>query len=48
MIYANDVEKVCAEAQSIATAMLNTQVFIPHIVAAALKFGYVADAVENI
>lgn len=47
MIYANDVEKVCAEAQSIATAMLNTQVFIPHIVAAALKFGYVADAVEK-
>lgn len=47
MMYSNNVEKISAEAVNIATGMLNTQVFIPHMVAAALKFGHVQSALEE-
>ena len=48
MNYSHDVEKICnSVAVDIAANMDNTQVFVPHLVAAALQFGYVAKALED-
>lgn len=47
MVYSVDVEKICSESSNIAVAMNSNQICVPHLVKAALQFGYVRSAVEN-
>ena len=47
MVYSNDINKITEEAMKIARSMDCNKADAPHIVAAALKFGYIADAMEK-
>ena len=47
MVYSNDINKICDEAMKIARSMDCNKADAPHVMAAALRFGYISDALEK-